>query len=257
MTGTSQIYLYPRLDPNAADTLLRECGSGTLLDLRSLGGLSHPETTYSPTGGLPVPESRLAEIQSGMRQMCDEFGFPVQLPSGRQGEFDRVCGTWLRATMDIVPAEAAEEGVWSFLTLVVLPEVAPWRFPDRHVDRLLGKPRNALRRLWWRAHVLGPDLTWAPPGCSPLNEDEFTQIMERSTISGNRRLAQVLKQALWRLERDKPETNRSASLRDVIKLVRATRSYIAVDAMSNEALSRHVDTLFEESAARLATLAPR
>ena len=219
--------------------------------LRGLGYTHHSDAACSPTGGLPVPKDHLRSLQTTLRELCDEFGFPEPLPASRQGEFDRICGTILRRDMSIVPADAAEEGVWSFVTLVLVPELAPWRFPSRHEDRLLGKPRNTLRRLWWRAHVLGPDLTWVPPGCTPLNEDESVQIMERPTIAKSGRLAQQLKQVLWRLEMKGFKGNRAEVLRDVIKLIRAERSHIAIDAMHNSVLAVYLDDVVAETIARL------
>jgi hypothetical protein len=244
------VFLYPRLDAHRAALLGVEYQNLPLTELALRGAAHHPDAACAPTGGLPVPESHLHELQLTLRSLCEDFGFPHALRTSKQGEFDRLCGTILRRDMGIVPADAAEEGVWSFLSLVLVPELAPWRFPTRHVERLLGKPRNALRRVWWRAHVLGPDLTWVPPGCTPLNEDESVQIMERPTIAKNSRLAQQLKQVLWRVEIKGFSGNRAELLRDVIKLIRAERSHIAMDAMHNSVLASYLDEVVAESIAR-------
>lgn len=251
MSGNDFVFLYPRLDHHRAAVLIEEQKGLSLEELREHSAVHHPDAACSPTGGLPVSQSQLQELQTTLRGICEDFGFPRPLGTSKQGEFDRVCGTILRRDMSIVPADAAEEGVWSFITLVLVPELAPWRFPSRHEDRLLGKPRNALRRLWWRAHVLGPDLTWAPPGCSPLNEDESVQIMERPTIAKSGRLAQQLKQVLWRLENKGFEGNRADLLRDVIKLIRAERSHIAMDAMHNSVLAAYLDGVVAEATGRV------
>lgn len=251
MSANDYVFLYPRLDAHRAALLIEEHGGLSLESLRALGSSHNSDAACSPTGGLPVSEDHLLSLQFTLRELCDEFGFPKPLATSRQGEFDRVCGTILRRNMGIVPADAAEEGVWSFVTLVLVPELAPWRFPSRHEDRLLGKPRNTLRRLWWRAHVLGPDLTWVPPGCTPLNEDESVQIMERPTIAKSGRLAQQLKQVLWRLETKGFEGNRAEVLRDVIKLIRAERSHIAMDAMHNSVLAKYLDEIVAEATSRV------
>src|SRR5690606_17288623 len=126
----------------------------------------------SATGGHPAPLERLAAVQTAIRDVAVRAGYPEPLSRTRTQAFDRPCGTRLYDLMGIVPADAAEEGVWSFLTLVVVPEIGPWRFPGLAEERLLGRPRNVLRRTWWRAWALGPDLDSAPPGCEPLGEDE-------------------------------------------------------------------------------------
>ena len=253
MSANDFVFLYPRLDAHRAALLIEEHRELSLESLRALGSIHHSDAACSPTGGLPVSEEKLRGIQVTLRELCDEFGFPNPLSTPRQGEFDRICGTILRRDMGIVPADAAEEGVWSFFTLVLVPELAPWRFPSKHEDRLLGKPRNTLRRLWWRAHVLGPDLTWVPPGCTPLNEDESVQIMERPMIAKSGRLAQQLKQVLWRLERKGFKGNRAVVLRDVIKLIRAERSHIAMDVMHNSVLAAYLDDVVAETVAQLDT----
>lgn len=247
------VFLYPRLDAHRAALLIQAQQSLSLAELQTSGAIHHADAACSPTGGLPVPESHLRDLQTTLRGLCDDFGFPAALKTAKQGEFDRVCGTILRRDMRIVPADASEEGVWSFITLVLVPELAPWRFPSRHEDRLLGKPRNALRRLWWRAHVLGPDLTWVPPGCTPLNEDESVQIMERPTIAKSGRLAQQLKQVLWRFESKGFVGNRAELLRDVIKLIRAERSHIAMDAMHNSVLAAYLDEIVAEAINRFSS----
>lgn len=251
MSANDFVFLYPRLDAHRAALLVDEHADLSVEQLRERGATHHADAGCSPTGGLPVSGQQLLDLQTTLRGLCEEFGFPRPLKTSRQGEFDRVCGTILRRDMGIVPADAAEEGVWSFLTLVLVPELAPWRFPTRHADRLVGKPRNALRRLWWRAHVLGPDLTWVPPACAPLNEDEFVQIMERPTIAKNARLAQQLKQVLWRAEMKGFRGNRAELLRDAIKLIRAERSHVAMDAMHNSVLAQYLDDVVGEVMGRL------
>lgn len=247
------VFLYPRLDAHRAALLVQAQQGLSLAELQMCGASHHSDAACSPTGGLPVPETHLRDLQATLRGLCDDFGFPSALKTSKQAEFDRVCGTILRRDMRIVPADASEEGVWSFVSLVLVPELAPWRFPSRHEDRLLGKPRNTLRRLWWRAHVLGPDLTWVPPGCTPLNEDESVQIMERPTIAKSARLAQQLKQVLWRFESKGFGGNRAELLRDVIKLIRAERSHIAMDAMHNSVLAAYLDEIVAEAINRFST----
>ena len=92
--------------------------------------------------------------------------------------------------MQIIPADASHPGPWSFVTLVLLPDVASKRFPDLHENRLTGTYRNTFRRCWWRHHVLG-DLEF-PPGSTPLGEDELVKIFERSKMARDHRLAKAL-----------------------------------------------------------------
>lgn len=239
------IYLYPRLDPLAAAIEVEAQSSYAHADLRDRGNISHASAAPSATGGIPIPANLLLELQTLLREVAEEFKSPAPLNMLRQQEFDRVCGTLLYQKMRIVTGDAAEEGVWSFISLVLVPEIAPWRFPNRHPSRLLGKPRNTFRRLWWRAWSLGPDLTEAPPGSFPLNEDDYFQIMERTKLSGDRRTAQAIKRHMWRFDapsaaEDKQAT-RNAVLREVIKRLRAAKSHIAFLALDDQQLASLIE----------------
>ncbi|GAA1115649.1 hypothetical protein GCM10009668_42940 [Nocardioides dubius] len=238
--------LYPRLSRSAAQSLILERADASLSDLAAESMLVHPDAQPSATGGHPVDSYRLSEVQAAIRGIAEQAGYPKPLGTSTQN-FDRPCGSMLLQLMDIVPADAAEEGVWSFLTLVVVPEVGPWRFPGRSEERLLGRPRNVLRRTWWRAWALGPDLENAPDGCTPLGEDESVQIMERPSLGGNRRTARALQAALWRAEQSGLSVARSEVMRELARRLRAVKSHIALDALDDAALSYLLDRLTIEA----------
>jgi len=238
--------LYPRLPRSAARKLLVERVELSLDELRTMGTLQHPDAEPSATGGHPADKRKLDEVQSAVRRVAEQAGYPNPLGGSTQ-VFDRACGTAIYSTMDIVPADAAEEGVWSFLTLVVAPEIGPWRFPALTEERLLGRPRNVLRRTWWRAWALGPDLDHAPEGCEPLGEDEYVQIMERPSLGGNRRTARALQSALWRAETQDLSVPRSELMRQLARRSRAVKSHIQFDALSDEALDKVLDHVVEDS----------
>lgn len=243
--------LYPRLPRSTARRLILERSGLGLTELGSLAELHHPEAEPSATGGHPADRSKIEQVQSAIRTVAKDAGFPNPLGGSTQ-TFDRPCGTVLFEVMDVVPADAAEEGVWSFLTLVVVPEIGPWRFPAQSEERLIGRPRNVLRRTWWRAWALGPDLVTAPEGCEPLGEDESVGIMERPSLGGNRRTARALQAALWRAEQAGLTVPRSELLRQLARRARAARSHIQFDALSDAQLESLLDRIVGESLAALA-----
>nr|WP_300048472.1 hypothetical protein [uncultured Nocardioides sp.] len=150
----------------------------------------------------------------------------------QKAEFDAALGRSLHTTLDIVAADAAHEGTWSFLTLVVFPDVAAVRFPGFHLDRLIGTPRNALRRTWQRHETLG-DLT--AQGRS-LGEDELVGLLERTALVRNRPLARAL--ATRVLAYDGP--NRSQWARDLYKLATFHSGLRLMDAFDQEETDRFV-----------------
>lgn len=248
---TEQGLLFPRLDSTPARLLIAERVGCGLEELETLAETSHPLAAPSPTGGHPAGDVKLQQVQTAIRLAAKQAGYPKALPRGGEQTFDRPCGTALFRTMGIVTADAADPGVWSFLSLVLVPEIGPWRFPGRTEERLLGTPRNVLRRLWWRAWTFGDDLDAAPAGCQPLGEDEFVQIMERPSLGGNRRTARALRNAIWRAEASGSTASRSELMRELTRRFRAVRSHIAVDVLSEPQLSQLLAGLVVDSHRRL------
>lgn len=247
MTDKQPNRLYPRLDATVARSILHERRGMKLKELKEVGALTHQDAAPSPVGGTPAKEKHILEVQTAVRAAAEQAKFPHKLSLKNQQQFDRSCAAALYDTMRIVPADAANEDVWTFLAVTVLPEIAPWRFPDSVEERTLGKPRNVLRRLWWRAWTLGPELDTAPDGCRPLGEDEFVQVMERTTISGDRTVAQAIRDGLWRAELSSNTTPRSDLMRELTRRIRARRSHIALDALTSDQLGAVVDECVVEA----------
>ena len=195
---TCRTLLYPRLPRSVAKSLILDRVGATVLELTGLSALSHPDAEPSATGGHPVDSAKLREVQQAIREVAERAGFPD--PLGGPPNLRPPCGTTLLRSDGHRPRRCGRGG------RLVIPHAGP-RARDRTValpstpeDRLVGHPRNVLRRTWWRAWALGPDLSHAPDGCEPLGEDESVQIMERPSLGGNRRTARALQAALWRAE---------------------------------------------------------
>lgn len=238
--------VYPRLPRARGIAIIEETRSWDLDRLAESSNTDHPDAAPTTTG-TRVNRHRLFEIRDSVRRVAKDQGYPEPLPRGHEWAFDSAAGNVLYHTMDIIPADAASEGVWSFLTLVVLPEIGPWRFPDRAYNRLLGHPRNVFRRIWWRAHVLGPDLGTAPDGQQPLGEDELVQIMERPTLAANPEIARAVRDGIFRGAGRVP-TARSEFVRDLTKRVLRLTPFIALDVLDRSDLDELIDSLIEESA---------
>jgi hypothetical protein len=229
------MYVYPRLPEGAAHELLLQYADLDSSDLRKRAGAKHPDAAPVAVGGTPVPEEVIANVAESVRGLADELGFPEVLSRARVGEFDKPATALIHERMQIVPSDAASDEVWNFLTLVVLPDVAVWRWPGRAEERLLGRPRNAFRRLWWRAEVLGVELICGADG---LGEDELVNIMERPTLSADERLAQCIAGAIVRSP--KLSVARSELMRDFAKRVLRTQGAFCLDVLADEELVRVV-----------------
>jgi len=153
-----------------------------------------------------------------------------------KAEFDAALGRSLHKHLKIVPADAAHEGTWSFLTLVVFPDIAALRFPEFHADRFIGSHRNALRRTWQRHDILG-DL-YESSG-SILGEDELVGITERTSVARNHRLARALASRVQAYE----GPNRMQWARELYKLATFHTGVRLIDALDDEEIRQFVDSL--------------
>jgi hypothetical protein len=239
--------VYPRLAIVTATDLLSDVQHRTPSELRARASTTHATVTYYPTGNR-ASEAKIIELQAGIREIADRHGFLGGGTEAGRAAFDFEAGTFLMERMEIVPSDAAEPTVWAFLTAVVLPDVARWRFPNRNAERQLGDPtRQVLRRLWWRAYIFD--------GCEPLTEslyeDELVQIMERTTIGGNPRLARALARAHIDAVPNFPGV-RTDLMRDAAKRLLRLTPVVAVEALDDAQLKAICEALVAESASALA-----
>ncbi|MGH7553509.1 MAG: DUF6339 family protein [Longimicrobiales bacterium] len=139
--------------------------------------------------------------------------------------------------------------MWTFLACQVLPDVAAWRFPDRHEERLLGTPRNTFRRLWWRAYILDGSRSTSDSTLvvDELGEDEVVQVMERPSLAGNPRLARHMCLVFLELAARTPQVSRMELMRDTAKRLIRLTPFIALDALDDDVLAGILHSVFSES----------
>lgn len=235
---------YPRIPTQVAIALLREFDGKSVEDIRSASETDHLRAFFHPNYPFRVEVDRLERLRDGVESIAREHGYPHSL-TGKvsASEFDREVATFLVENMDILPVEAAIEEVWNFFTLVLLPHVGVWRYPyktgNHEYERLIGKPRNVFRKLWWRAYVLGPELS------AILGEDATVGIMERSSIGGNIELARAIVRAYERV-RSQPDGVSLASefLRVALVRIRAINAVRGLTFLPEEMLQATVDGVF-------------
>jgi hypothetical protein len=236
-------YVWPRLPNFAARQLLAEYSTCEIEKLRERSALEHPDAAPVAVGGPRVPVEIVTEVRGELRRLSESLGFPADLGRVRAAAFDQPATRILHDLMRIIPADAAAEDVWSFLAIVVAPDVAIWRFPGRSDERLLGRPRNAFRRLWWRAEVIGVDLIDVSSG---LGEDELVNIMERPSIAANRVLSKSLARVI--VERgDKATVARTELMRDVAKRVLRRQSVLCLEVLEPSQIEALVGVCFDEA----------
>lgn len=239
----SELLVVPGITLNIAAEHMHVLLSNDLSSVRAGSALSHNAQTAPQTMDL-MPEQGIEAIRSSIRRLADDFGFPGRLGLQVQQSFDRALGTLLLRVIAVPPKLAAGSSMWRFLSCVVLPELSMWRFDGEstHSSRFLGGDRDLLRSRWWRAWSLGPDLTFAPEGCEPLGEDEFTSIMERPTIGYSPPLAGAIRDAIWRHQ---PHLNGSRMMfvRALAARMISERQFRNFDVLDAEELAVELDRM--------------
>ncbi|MFE2999151.1 DUF6339 family protein [Nocardia sp. NPDC059246] len=120
-------------------------------------------------------------------ELAEGSGFPGELSTGQKTTFDLTLAESLHREMRIAPAEAASGDVWAFLALVLMPDIAHWRFPNPPGDRVRGSDltRHVFGRLWWRAQLVHAPGDPNPYGAlKVLGEAAFDQIYARRAALG-------------------------------------------------------------------------
>lgn len=248
--------LYPELPGPVAEGLTDRLVSLSLDEARQESNIWHSAATYAATGGNRADPRALRLLQQAMRETARQYGYPDQPGARQKRDFDAVSSKLLHERMYLTPSEASKAGVWNFITCVLLPDIARWRFPGANDvtsrERFLGKNRalrNTFGRVWWRAHIL-----YQPGAENPyelldhLGEDELVQIMERPGIAGSPVLAkQICQSFLAACRIDSRISNTSELLRDAMKRLRRLLPLVSFDALDENGLRQLIDAIFAES----------
>jgi hypothetical protein len=188
-------------------------------ELQGLAGVAHIDEVFPATGGKRVTTPILHNLRDRVLAVACAEGFPHEPKQEAAARFDVAAAIELSA-LPITSGEAARDDVWAFVTLVVLPDVACWRFPDRNERRLLGGVRNAFQRMWWRASVLRDPAQQDEWHLLRLPEDALVGLMERPGISSNPCVAVEIARAIERLAKTVPSSDREDAWRDAYKRIR-------------------------------------
>lgn len=206
--------LYPRLNTGYAKVLAAEHAGRTVDELTNWiserSPFHRPNTEYAATGGVRVSDDELVKLRNKCIELARDHGFPEDNDRDqvRQFEFEL---TKVLVGLEIIPAEAARDEVWQYMTCVLVPDVVGWRWRSSSgstsEERYLGGIRNALQRLYVRGLLLRYETSGEPwrfidPN-SPLRlgEDQVVQIVERTALSGHRDLCHAILRT-WEIHGD-------------------------------------------------------
>lgn len=231
--------LIPRFSPGQAAARLEQIQVQLASGKRALELVQTDFAGAVPnaTGGEAPTHTDLGKWRKGIMDTLDG------LRTGSKAENDihaMELGRALNAIIAPSPSDAAHDGVWSFLALVVFPDVVHARWPadpvtrelskDRWIGRQVGRDRNYLKLSWRRWQVLGPVMEHATP---TLGEDEFGALLERSSVARNTRLVRIAAQEIVAF---RDEGARTEFARALMKRITQLTGPLNLDILSDEEL---------------------
>ena len=230
------MYYFPRLGRDASVELLARYSASAPNDVIAAANLNLDRCYWYPTAPeyQRAPHDVLERLQSGVREIASRHGYASLLSekSKAKGTFDRDLVHEITQLAPLFPVEAAVEEVWNFVSLQLIPDVALWRWPNvkqrDEYERILGRPRNVFRRLWWRAYIFG---VGDGSVAELLLEDEAVAILERTSIGGNRRVSRII--AETHLKRFGSARQRTDLLRDAMKRIRRFHAFVSFHSLSD------------------------
>lgn len=242
--SVKQAQLWPRIARSIAETMFQtELMAGEVPP----HGLSHNEMTYGPTGGR-VGQRDMEALREALIVAAREYGFETIERSADAGtDFDRAAAPLIVDHMHLTWEEAGQPGVWSFISMVLLPDLTHWRWagsngaPGNKERWICIDPtRHAWGRLWWQETVCRE----RPGLLDKFNESELNQFFERTSFTRHREFFLYFMEATSKHLTRLP---RRTLVRDVTKRMRRRLAFIDTFSMTAPELHAFVDEVVAES----------
>lgn len=247
--------LYPRLLKPRARELAIEYRELDVNELTKRWHASDESAVYVATGGARAQGESLHRIRELIMSLAETSGFPEPPSSPQASAFDLAVAEHLHREMHLAPAEASASDIWAFQSLVLMPDIAQWRFPGKSAsdraynERIRGSrlDRHVFGRLWWRAQLVHAPEDPNPYGAlKVLGEAAFDQIYaRRSTLGGSPHMVKSILR-VWNNLDLRGLTEREL-LRDFLKRLLRLAPFVVFDAVSDEALDAELRAIAHET----------
>ena len=165
------------------------------------------ERFFTNTGGQRIPTSYLNDLREEVKETAIRFGFPLKKKSYLDFEFEIAkiffSSPFLWNDNDGNPTgEALRNNFWAYLTILLLPDIATWRwgFPKDNIPTKAwsvrmrgGGIRNTFQRIFRRVVSFDKGKNFSDSErlelIQQLNEDEFQAIIERTSLSASPKIS--------------------------------------------------------------------
>lgn len=247
--------LIPRIDLRNAEARLLEIQKHLIAggDAAELVELDPRDAVPNPTGGLRASASDIERWRTQIRAAVSPITSNDKIANDRHG---LELGRALCKLVDPIPGDAGHDGVWSFLSLYVFPDIVNERWPlttmkdsERKLsaDRWIGaqmtgvRDRNYIKASWLRYSALGDVMESARV---PLGEDEFVNLLERTAVARNTRLVNAAARSVVQYD---GSMGRAEYCRGLMKLISYHTGARSLDLLTDAELV----SLIKASAAHL------
>jgi hypothetical protein len=268
--------LIPQIPSGVAEALLSELALGRPEDLAPGDEFRYSQAITQPTGGLPITDVLLKQLREPIVTSARKHGFPGSRPSSFldfELEVAEVLAEWspLWKGQGQPSGEALRNDCWTFLTVVVLPDIALWRWPVKTDGdglggrswrgRMVGGARNTFQRIFRRVMCLdrGADHSDRWGLIRQLQEDDFSAILERPGLSSNREIAVCLGEEYLAMKQRLSQLSAAARqdvYRQATKAIRAYGVVQPLDLMPAENRVRLIQDAFRRYELELNAVIP-
>lgn len=236
--------LWPRISRSISETIFQNEVSNGEIPPHST---SHGQMTFGPTGGRVLPRE-IEEFRLAVVEIAKRHGFGINARAGDAGtDFDRAVAGTIAKHMRLTWDEAGQSGVWSMVSLIILPDVTHWRWLNKSGSSAtknrwicIDPTRHTWGRLWWQ-ETIGKDF---PGLIDKFQESELNQFFERTSFTRHREFFTCFMEATSRHLR---RTNRRALVRDVTKRMRRRLAFTDTFSLTEPELRDFVDEVLQEA----------
>ena len=238
--------LLPQLPSLKAKVILEDIASKSNCEiLDPKGNFKVEGIFYVPTGGQIINDENLEKLRNNVLEKAKEYGFPsTNQKSFLEFEYEvaKILSNWSYLWIDGEPSgESFRNDFWSYLSIVIMPDIVSWRwgFPPEGEPtkswsvRFIGGGRNAFQRIFRRILSLdrGPSHEDRFGLIRELKEDDFSNILERTSLGSNSRIAIPLAEEYLAMRQRRKDMKASNQLKIYREATKDLRSYGVVQSL--------------------------
>lgn len=245
------VLLLPRLAGPPAERLLDEfLNTGPDgwkgFDQRNLPGA----VRFAATGGARAAPAQLQSLRESILKAARSCGFGKADERPDHPRFDSEVSAMLAQEKILLSGEALRDDFWTFVGVVLVPDLVRWRFGIAR-PRYLGGVRNTFQRMWLRGKALdrGPDHPERWGLLEELTEDALVQITERPSIGADPVLARGIGEAWVRAAGRHGRGSMEDVMRSAILKIRIRSEIRDLVHPGEDKLAEFLDEVFEAEAA--------